>query len=431
MTDAVHKDLRPNRGKGAGVMAETTLGSHAGPTAHTTGHVSTSLERIDRLLIRTFGIQNLPQRGWLLGSRVQKRAAELGLQGVDAYASLLEGRGGAGELAHLFELVRIGQTSWMRHAQYLDQLTRRELLGHRSNLSIWSAGCGTGQEAYSVAMLLLETGHSDFQVLGTDQSARAIEQAARGYYDADACEGLDESLRRKYWLAHANGIEAGMTLRRTCSFSIHNLLSDPLPKAQDAILCRNVLMYFEPSAARQVLDRLISALRPGGLLLLGPSELATAAAKRLEPVRRGAGLAWRRPESPSGKRHQSSTMRPRPPGDKSVEDLSARQPEQTPEQANQGGILLEGSYPVERLQELEQTLSSRLRAGTGRLLVDLDGATFLCDEAARVILRAAHHMEAFGGSLGVKATRLGVKRWVRRCGLSHLAVTQPGGRPEP
>ncbi len=407
------------------------LGARRDPGARRTlaemsshGTKNHALERIDRALMRSFGIQCLPQRNWLLEGRATKRCAELGLSGLEEYATFLESR--PEESAELFEMVRIGQTAWMRHARSLDRLIEEHLIKRPIQTNIWSAGCGTGQEAYSLAMLLLEAGLSRFRVIGTDLSRKAVQQAAGGFYDAQQAQGLEESLKRKYWIRHGRGIEAGMKLRRLCSFSRHNLLCDPLPKAQDVILCRNVLMYFAPHAAQMVLDRLISALKPGGLLLLGPSELGREAAERLVPIRSAGGVIWQKPEPAlvpepgdpwnAHGRHETDQGA----------TLSLVMPREERER-KETSIVLKGSYTDERIGDLEATLSARLRTAPTILLLDLDGADFLCDQAAEVISRAAHHVELFQGVVRLKATKPGVERWVRRCGLAHLLEDPDGG----
>jgi chemotaxis protein methyltransferase CheR len=191
----------------------------------------------------------------------------------------------------LISLLTVGETYFFRHSEQLDAL-RREILpdlirgrlreGDR-RLRVWCAGCATGEEAYTLAMLLVESlpdaGRWDIRVLGTDIDEEALGVARAATYGRWALRIDGDYLVR--WLRHAQGgREVEPAIRSLVRFAPHNLVgAAQWPPAEldgpaDLILCRNVLMYMAPPTARQVLDDFRRALAPGGWLLLGPAEPA-------------------------------------------------------------------------------------------------------------------------------------------------------------
>ena len=230
--------------------------------------------------------------GLTLRQAVDAAALELGLAPA-ALAAAAAARQPAA-LAVLAEHAVVGETFLWRHPQALLALAA-ECTGHGGPLSIWCAGCATGEEPFSAAMALFEAGRAAAgdRILATDLSARALAQAGAGRYGLNALRRLPAALRGR-WL-HADRAAAAWRvdeqLRAVVRFERHNLLDPPPGRAFDAILCRNVVIYFEPDVARATLRRLVEALAPGGLLVLGPVELPLAAGLPVEWLERdGATL---------------------------------------------------------------------------------------------------------------------------------------------
>jgi chemotaxis protein methyltransferase CheR len=146
----------------------------------------------------------------------------------------------------------------------------------RRRLRIWSAGCSTGQEAYSIAMLIADQG--DFwedwtiDILGTDVSGATIARANEALFSRfEVQRGLPVQTMLRYFTQEGDEWRINPELRRQLRFLRHNLL-DPSPGRFDLILCRNVLLYLAPALRRRVFERLASALLPGGVLMLGAGE---------------------------------------------------------------------------------------------------------------------------------------------------------------
>ncbi len=150
--------------------------------------------------------------------------------------------------------------------------------GANSILRIWSAGCATGQEVYTIAMCLLEeqkrlkTMPPMLSVVGTDISAQAITKGKGGVYSHEEVRNIPDRMLRDYFLKTAHGYEVSEKLGRITRFHRENLLDNPEQKHFDAVVCRNVLIYFSRAMHDKVTMHLYHALRQGGYLMLGRTE---------------------------------------------------------------------------------------------------------------------------------------------------------------
>jgi len=154
------------------------------------------------------------------------------------------------------------------------------------NIRIWSAGCATGQEPYSIAMLLLELlgeeAHQwDIAILGTDVDAKALELAGDGLFAPKDMEGIRLAWLGKYFTPEGNGFRVQSPLRRLVTFEMHNLVSAPPYQNQDLVVCRNVLIYFNPVLQTHVLKSFYQGLKEEGFLLLGKAEVLVGETKTL------------------------------------------------------------------------------------------------------------------------------------------------------
>lgn len=180
------------------------------------------------------------------------------------------------------DAVCVGETYFFRHAEQLDAM--KELVSARSlrrPLRVWSAGCSTGEEAYSVARCLLEVSPGGVEVLGTDVAPAHVRAARRGIYGAWSLRGAHprigpwlESLGDRYRVTDA--------ARASVRFEVHNVLEPPPGHTFDVVLCRNVLVYFTAEAAARACAHLAAAVSPRGVLVLGPVDV-TERPPGLEP----------------------------------------------------------------------------------------------------------------------------------------------------
>jgi chemotaxis protein methyltransferase CheR len=229
-----------------------------------------------------------------LGLAVRAAALELGL--APAALAVAAAAGERAALDVLIEHAVVGETFLWRHPEGLVALAA-ELAGLERPLRVWSAGCATGEEPYSLALALLDAGRDreDDAILGTDVSARALDRARLGRYGTRALRRLPAALAARWLHPTGQGAQVDGRPARLCRFERHNLL-DAAPSGRfDAVVCRNVLIYFDPEVAASALARLAGAVAPGGFLLLGPVELPLASGLAFEWVMRGGAALLRRP----------------------------------------------------------------------------------------------------------------------------------------
>jgi chemotaxis protein methyltransferase CheR len=213
-------------------------------------------------------------------------------------------------LSDLVEQLTVGETYFLRDASQLAALRERilpDLVARRQSerrLRLWSAGCSTGEEVYSVAMLLREanlTPSWDISLIGTDVNRAALRVAREGQYAAWSFRAMPDSVRDRYFEPVASGWQLSSEIRYMARFAWMNLGADPpLPPSYDLdlIICRNVTIYFNASATQRLYRTLVAALAPGGWLLLGPSDPLPTDRRGLERVECAGAVAWRRVATP-------------------------------------------------------------------------------------------------------------------------------------
>lgn len=214
------------------------------------------------------------------------------------------------EFKELMNLVTINETSFFRFPQQFDALRDSvipEILQHKSpgdrEFRVWSAGCSTGEEPYTIAMTLLEStleplGYK-IDVHGSDVSTQALDKAQRGVYPARSLNNLSQNTIQRWFEPVSDGHRPVKRVRDLCSFHFHNLIKEPYPLAfmsnWDVIFCRNVTIYFRVESTRRVVDNFYDALNPGGYLFIGHSETLTSVSDRFEPVEVNGVFLYRKP----------------------------------------------------------------------------------------------------------------------------------------
>lgn len=175
----------------------------------------------------------------------------------------------------------IAETYFFRHNEQFDALRHLIVRGEpTAKVKIWSAGCASGEEAYSLAMMLLECNRAPLgnRVLGTDVSAALLEAAKAGLYVDWSLRQLSSTRRHRFFMRDAKTYSVKSEVRAFVTWAQHNLISASVPGTDfDIVVCRNVLYYFDAIIARRAIDQLVSALKIGGVLLLGVPEFPLAA----------------------------------------------------------------------------------------------------------------------------------------------------------
>jgi len=181
-------------------------------------------------------------------------------------------------ISQLAEAVTVGETYFFREPEHLRFLEEKVLPSFSGcPLRAWSAGCATGEETYSLVACLMAGGVKNPGILGTDLAQKQLETAQKGDYPTWSLRGAGE-MYPLFEAVEGQVLKVAKEFKEAARFMKHNLL-DPLPAGEgpfDVVFCRNVLVYFTPEAARQVLENLAQALVPEGLLFLGPADIPFA-----------------------------------------------------------------------------------------------------------------------------------------------------------
>ncbi|HYH38010.1 MAG TPA: protein-glutamate O-methyltransferase [Azospirillum sp.] len=247
-------------------------------------------DAIARMIHQLAGISLAPHKVEMVYSRLARRLRELRLGDFDAYCALLESEGGAREVNFLVNALTTNLTSFFRESHHFDHLRdtvlpeirARQADQSRPRLRIWSAGCSSGPEPYTIAMVLAsamtDLRRWDAKILATDIDTNMVDTARRGVYAADSAQSIPPSLRDRF--THRIRGEDGEPkivmedeVKRLITFKPLNLLEPwPMKGPFDAIFCRNVLIYFDRVGRTQVIESFARLLTPQGFLYLGHSE---------------------------------------------------------------------------------------------------------------------------------------------------------------
>ncbi len=239
-----------------------------------------------------------------LARRIRKRMHEAGSADYVDYRDRLESN--TEEFGHLFNMILINVTGFFRDPETWSLLQREvmpELLAdidREREIRVWSAGCASGEEAYSLAMAFSETLGTEecakrVKIYGTDVDHEALHDARIGLYPAKALEALPAELRDKYFEQNGTQFSFRPDLRRRVIFGRHDITRDAPISRLDLLVCRNTLMYFNVETQSQVIDRFHFALRQGGYLFLGKAEMLLSDSERFKVVSMRQRIFRRRP----------------------------------------------------------------------------------------------------------------------------------------
>ncbi|MFQ5669762.1 MAG: CheR family methyltransferase [Acidobacteriota bacterium] len=266
-----------------------------------------SLRLVLELLNRRFGFQFHRSSQEMARTRIARHMEELGLADLrDYYYRLLYDPEGDAELDNLFELLVNNETYFFREESqiwtFADEILSQRLTARpESRIRVWCAGCSTGEEPYSLAIATLERQGpraNRVEIFGSDQSRKALDRGRMGNFSSFAFRSTPPELRKKYFEAESkNRWRIVPAVRRMVQFGRCNLLGSagdlPLVKF-DAIFCRNVLIYFDREARRQVINLFYERLAEGGYLFLGHSESLLDLSDRFEFAQLSQDVAYRR-----------------------------------------------------------------------------------------------------------------------------------------
>jgi chemotaxis protein methyltransferase CheR len=236
--------------------------------------------RFQRFIHSAAGITLSDAKKALVAGRLSKRLAHHGLHSFGSYLALLSGADAGAELQTAVDLLTTNETYFFREPRHFDLL--RELAqaarARRQGLRVWSAACSSGEEVYSIAMVLDDVlGETGWELLGSDISTRVLQRARSGHYVEERARHIPPGYLKRYCLRGTGEQQGNLLverrLRQRVRFEQINL-NEPLPRlgSFDVIFLRNVMIYFNAETKRQVVARLLAQLASGGTFCIGHSE---------------------------------------------------------------------------------------------------------------------------------------------------------------
>ena len=257
---------------------------------------------IGELLSQRTGQQLTEGRRWRISSALSGLFREFGIENLDQLACLLERPGEHRLATRVVEALLNNETYFFRDQAYFSVLANQVLpdLARKreatKRLTIWSAGCSTGQEALSLAMIFAEQPGRwkdwTIEILGTDVSGKAIETARSGLYTQfEIQRGISVAQMLNFFAENKGSWQASDKIRSMTRFQQQNILDyPPSPGRFDLVLCRNVLLYFDPQTRAAAFDRLSSGTASDGYLMLGAGETVVGQTDKFRPADFGSSL---------------------------------------------------------------------------------------------------------------------------------------------
>lgn len=284
------------------------------------------LRLLQTLIYQESGMFFEERRMQFLQDRLQKRLKLRQLDSFYSYYLMLTSREGRQELAELLENLSVIETSFFRIRPQLDffkrrvleELLRRKQARHEYAVRIWSAGCSTGQEAYTLAMLICDTfayrnlrsGAAvegpvkkelvpppwNVEILASDINYSALLTAQQGAYNEGQMETVDYPCRLRYFDKTGDRYAVKAELKRLVEFDFHNLKTEFLPVRNDVIFCRNVMIYFDAAEQRRLIEKLYYCLNPEGYLFVGHAENLAGLTDKFRAIHENGATVYQRTE---------------------------------------------------------------------------------------------------------------------------------------
>ena len=278
---------------------------------------------LQALVYQECGMYFDARRAHFLQDRLQRRLRECRMDSFYNYYRLLISAEGKQELARLLENLTVNETSFFRnkaqldlfHKGILDEIIRQKQASGECYLRIWSAGCSTGQEPYTIAMLIadalayhqLRSQHSQdttwpkplipppwrVEIPASDINYTVLRAGQEGIYNEHQMSSVDYSYRLRYFDKVGERYAIKKSIKEIVHFDFHNLKTEFLPQRNDVIFCRNVMMYFDEAEQKRLIEKFYRCLRPGGYLLVGHAESLLGLTNKFTMVYRESGTAYR------------------------------------------------------------------------------------------------------------------------------------------
>ena len=258
-------------------------------------------QRFSALVYEHAGIKLPSAKKIMLEARLQKRLKVLGMGTFEEYGDyVLSREGHDNELVHMIDVVTTNKTDFFREPAHFEFLVKtavpniQQKQKGKDHLRVWSAGCSSGEEPYTLAMVLTEYAQNKpgfkFSILASDICTQILETAKTAVYPEDRAETIPLILKKKYMLRSKNReialVRIGPQLRSAVSFRRINFMDDSFDVAEkmDIIFCRNVVIYFDKPTQQTLMRKFHNQLKPGGYLFIGHSETLSGLDVNFRPV---------------------------------------------------------------------------------------------------------------------------------------------------
>jgi chemotaxis protein methyltransferase CheR len=281
---------------------------------------------LQTLVYQECGMYFDERRAHFLHDRLQRRMRACSLDTFYGYYRLLTSRDGRGELAALVENLTVNETSFFRNKPQLELFQKNVLeeLLHRKqarrdwSLRLWSAGCSTGQEAYTLAMLVCDALAYYYlrnplpfampspkplipppwkvEILASDINYTVLRAAQEAIYSETQMEAVDYPSRLRYFDKAGERYAIKQPLKELVHFDFHNLKTEFLPQRNDVIFCRNVMIYFDEAEQKRLVDKFYRCLNPDGYLFIGHADSLFGLSDRYRMIHQNNGTAYQRIE---------------------------------------------------------------------------------------------------------------------------------------
>ena len=272
-------------------MAQTKTINNGNRTAPFVGSEFPEAEFLEvcRFLLEKRGFDLAMYRDRCIKRRIASRVRAKGFSEAGPYLDLLKRDEAevdallAALTIHVTQFFRNPSTFALLKQQVLPALVRRVQTEGRRALRMWSVGCASGEEPYSLALLMqdLTPPGVKIDILGTDISAAILESARQGLYDKQRLAEVPTAVRKEFFIQEGREYRLAEPIRRMVRFEQHNILTAPGYPRADLIICRNVLIYFSREEQENLLERFAAALPVGGILVLGKAEMLLGRSRQL------------------------------------------------------------------------------------------------------------------------------------------------------
>jgi chemotaxis protein methyltransferase CheR len=256
------------------------------------------------------GIYFAENKAYLLESRLTNRVNELGFGSFEDYYYFLKYDGDKvkAEIVNLFNVVTTNETSFYRNGPQLDAfkvIIQKNYLNNGipdASIRIWSAACSTGEEPYTLAIIMLELMEQlnkeiPFVIFATDISMRALESARKGEYNTYSVRNMAESIKNRFFAEENGTYKLKESVKKLVKFDFMNLTDTGAYKTYrqiDLIFCRNALIYFHEKIKKRVIEDLYESLRPQGYLTIGPAESLHNISRAFKPLLFPGAIAYQK-----------------------------------------------------------------------------------------------------------------------------------------